>query len=352
MAESVDKFQFRGINKKDKILECVELLKILRLEGFIDKCSIYSAVNLLRIPNITNWLNFSFQKIKNEIEAMFSVQQTAIIEALDTKHTGLLDNIRSIVSNHTTTLQDIEKAFTTSTIPLNKSEMSTALSDVLKTNLSTNATNKTSTTNSWADKSKHLAFNFNKNNNNIKKSMNESNDELDVDGFQLVQKVKKKRKSDDSPPVLQTINNKIESKKSNKVFGTGTNCLLKASKVIEKKIVYYVGKNSCKKDVIENHLKTNNIIFNQCFPVLRKRNLLNNPPDNHPDNPAVDQNPLVESTAFKIILPISQLSKFTNPDIWPQYTFLREWDFSLTTHRRTAEDKVVQSKIENHGGAK
>ncbi|ESN94278.1 hypothetical protein HELRODRAFT_164089 [Helobdella robusta] len=148
----------------------------------------------------------------------------------------------------------------------------------------------------------------------------------DVDGFQLVQKVKKKRKSDDSPPVLQTINNKIESKKSNKVFDTGTNCLLKASKVIEKKIVYYV--------------------------VLRKRNLLNNPPDNHPGNPAVDQNPLVESTAFKIILPISQLSKFTNPDIWPQYTFLREWDFSLTSHRRTAEDKVVQSKIENHGGAK
>ncbi|ESN93117.1 hypothetical protein HELRODRAFT_181212 [Helobdella robusta] len=282
-SESVDKFQFRGINKKDKIFECVELLKILKLEGFIDKCSIYSAVNLLWIPNITNWLNFSFQKITNEIEAMFSVQQTAIIEALDTKHTGLLDNIRSIVSNHTTTLQDIEKAFTTSTIPLNKSEMSTVLSDVLKTNLSTNATNKTSTTNSWADKN--------------------------VDGFQLVQKVKKKRKSDDSPPVLQTINNKIESKKSNKVFGTGTNCLLKASKVIEKKIVYYVGNvDSCKKDVIENHLKTNNIIFNQCFPVLRKRNLLNNPPDNHLDNPVVDQNPLVESTAFKIILPISQLS--------------------------------------------
>ncbi|ESN98618.1 hypothetical protein HELRODRAFT_162054 [Helobdella robusta] len=198
-----------------------------------------AAVNLLRIPNITNWLNFSFQKIKNEIEAMFSVQQTAIIEALDTKHTGLLDNIRSIVSNHTTTLQDIEKACTTSTIPLNKSKMSTALSDVLKTNLSTNATNKTSTTNSWAD----------------------------VDGFQLVQKVKKKE-------------------------------------------------------------------------------------NNHPGNPAVDQNPLVESTAFKIILPISQLFKFTNPDIWPQYTFLREWDFSLTSHRRTAEDKVVQSKIENHGGAK
>ncbi|ESO12177.1 hypothetical protein HELRODRAFT_158639 [Helobdella robusta] len=212
----------------------------------------YLSAGLARIPNVVNWLNLNFQMVKNDIKAMFSMRQKAIMY-------------------------------------------------------------------SWADRTKVLATN----------SINKSNDELDFDGFQLVQKAKKSKKSVGSPMIVKEKNSEEDTKKSEK----------------RKQITYYGGNvGSCSRDIIENHLKTYNLAFNHCFSVLRKRNPT--------DNVATDQNASIESTAFKIILPIKELPKLTNPDIWPQYRFLREWDFSVAKNRKEVEEKQLRTIATKHGDAR
>lgn len=172
------------------------------------------------------------------------------------------------------------------------------------------------------------------------KSENDSLEESDsLDGFQLV-KSKKRKKSTNSS--LNNINLNTSNNKDNKkatLFGTGINCTLKSSKVIENKATYYVGNvGPCNKDIIENHLKANDISYNHCFPVFRKK---------ASENSSTAENLTKDSTAFKIILPLSQLPKLINPDIWPMYTFLREWDFS---YRKKLDVKDKKEKVlSNHG---
>ncbi|ESN93123.1 hypothetical protein HELRODRAFT_181219 [Helobdella robusta] len=88
------------------------------------------------------------------------------------------------------------------------------------------------------------------------------------------QPVLNKKKSAASPRVgqMNQLTPNFKLNKPSKVFGTDANCPLKSSKVIEKKITYFIGNvQSCTKDVIENHLKSNDIAFTHCFPIVRKR---------------------------------------------------------------------------------
>ncbi|ESO04217.1 hypothetical protein HELRODRAFT_172567 [Helobdella robusta] len=191
-------------------------------------------------------------------------------------------------------------------------------------------------TNSWADRCSNSTSNL-INNNKILYSNNPVSESNDDEGFQPVEKAKKKRKLHVFPQVHQASNSNIISKKPLKMYGTGTNCALKASKIIVKKRTFYVGNvGPCNKETIENHLRSKNIDFIHCYPVLRKRN---------PEVIGVAQNNLLESTAFKINLPVDESSKLTSPDIWPKYAFLREWDYSATNIPRTAEDKIAKKSF-------
>ncbi|ESN93822.1 hypothetical protein HELRODRAFT_180472 [Helobdella robusta] len=90
----------------------------------------------------------------------------------------------------------------------------------------------------------------------------------------------------------QPSNNEPAMKRSSiKTFDAGNNCPLKSSKTIEKRATYYLGNvESCKKEVIENLLKSNNILFIHCFPVFRKRKT--------DDATEFDKNTQQQSTAF------------------------------------------------------
>ncbi|ESO05142.1 hypothetical protein HELRODRAFT_184212 [Helobdella robusta] len=100
-------------------------------------------------------------------------------------------------------------------------------------------------------------------------SQSESCDEIvGDDGFQVVRS-KKRKKSSTSPQLTSPKPASKPASKQMKTYGTGISCPLKASKIIEEKITYYIGNvSTCNKNIIEDHLKQNNIAFLQCFPVL------------------------------------------------------------------------------------
>ncbi|ESN96642.1 hypothetical protein HELRODRAFT_163732 [Helobdella robusta] len=151
------------------------------------------------------------------------------------------------------------------------------------------------------------------------------------DGFQLVKSKKRKNNLSSSQPGQPSNNEPAMKRSSIKTFGAGNNCPLKSSKTIEKRATYYLRNvESCKKEVIENHLKSNNILFIHCFPVFRKRKT--------DDATEVDKNTQQQSTAFKIILPKDECQKLLNPEIWPKYSSLHEWDYDYSNN-----------KIFNHG---
>ncbi|ESN97198.1 hypothetical protein HELRODRAFT_178316 [Helobdella robusta] len=190
------------------------------------------------------------------------------------------------------------------------------------------STNTTPVTQCWGDRHDSSAVD----------SHCESHDEAG-DGFKMVTN-KKQRKSPKSNHFSQLPNTNSGSKTlSKKIFGTGLDCPFKASKVIVKKTTYYVGNvGPCGKNVIEDHLKSKNIAITSCFPILRKKNS---------DDPPIDVN--TESTAFKIVLPVDDLPKLLNPDIWPQYAFFREWDYSKIG---SAQLSSQNAKTTDHGGIK
>ncbi|ESN93947.1 hypothetical protein HELRODRAFT_180356 [Helobdella robusta] len=133
-----------------------------------------------------------------------------------------------------------------------------------------------------------------------------------------------------------------QTSKQMKTYGTGISCPLKASKIIEEKISYYIGNvSTCNKNIIEDHLKQNNIAFLQCFPVLRKKN---------PDDPLVERSQTTESTAFKIIIPLNEREKLVNPDIWPMHTFLREWAYNMSASKKKNGNFRPTTININHGG--
>jgi len=175
-------------------------------------------------------------------------------------------------------------------------------------------------------------------------------------GFTEVNRKSKKRKTTSTPPQASTnpvhiapqnafprptkiVGTSTTSKK--KLFGTSTTSKLKSSKVIDAKIMkkaFYVGNVSlCNKEVIENHLKENEIEFNFVYPVFRRK--ANNASTlESQSNDATPEKP-TKSTAFKIILPESEVTKLMNVDIWDCSTFLYEWDFNKSSNHKPASNK-------------
>ncbi|ESO01177.1 hypothetical protein HELRODRAFT_175205 [Helobdella robusta] len=147
------------------------------------------------------------------------------------------------------------------------------------------STNTTPVTQCWGDRHDSSAVD----------SHCESHDEAG-DGFKMVTN-KKQRKSPKSNHVSQLPNTNSGSKTlSKKIFGTGLDCPFKASKVIVKKTTYYVGNvGPCGKN------------------------------------------------------PLDHLPKLLNPDIWPQYAFFREWDYSKIG---SAQLSSQNAKTTDHGGIK
>ncbi|ESO11884.1 hypothetical protein HELRODRAFT_166970 [Helobdella robusta] len=94
----------------------------------------------------------------------------------------------------------------------------------------------------------------------------------------------------------------------------------------------------CDKQFIESHLRDKNVIFFACYPVLKRKNL---------DDPPVDET--TKSTVFKIVVPVDESSKLLNPDIWPRYTFFRQWDFSRS---KKSLDVLSNNKPSDHGSSK
>ncbi|ESO08527.1 hypothetical protein HELRODRAFT_169388 [Helobdella robusta] len=161
------------------------------------------------------------------------------------------------------------------------------------------------------------------------------------DGFQVVRSKKRKKSSTFPQPASPKPASKPASKQM-KTYGTGISCPLKASKIIEEKITYYIGNvSTCNKNIIEDHLKQNNIAFLQCFPVLRKKN---------PDDPLVERRQTTEWTAFKIIIPLNEREKLVNPNIWPMHTFLREWDYNMSASKKKDGNFRPTTININHGG--
>ncbi|ESO12066.1 hypothetical protein HELRODRAFT_158474 [Helobdella robusta] len=302
----VEKFQFRGIIKKDKIQDCINFLKILTTNGLLDNCSVFVSPNLARIPTVLNWLNCNFQMIKNDIKAMLNIQRKVLIDTMDVNNKSLLDSLCNIVSSRSINNREINYAKACSAnMPVANDSVSNCTTPcvVLKSN-SYVANTVTAVSSENVKVVSDVKPKKNWHDSTAQSSQCESHD----DEFQPV--LNKKRKKSAASPWVGQMNQptpNVKLNKPSKVFGTGADCPLKSSKVIEKKITYYIGNvQSCTKDVIENHLKSNDIAFPHCFPVVRKR------------NPKVNTGDIIaESTAFKIILPVNELTKLKNPDIWP-----------------------------------
>ena len=96
--------------------------------------------------------------------------------------------------------------------------------------------------------------------------------------------------------------------------------------------MFYLGNVvRCKKENIEAHLKENGITFSNIFPLFRKspKNSKNNKDKKDSTMEVSDQtrDKQTKTTAFKKILPVSEVNKLLDNNIWYDSTYIKEWDF-------------------------
>ncbi|ESO00893.1 hypothetical protein HELRODRAFT_175389 [Helobdella robusta] len=81
--DKLDKLVGRGNTKKEKLLDCVSILKYLKNNSVLEKCSLFASVNLAKVPNLDNIIKVNFKNLKNEIKEMLYAQQVKIVNAID-----------------------------------------------------------------------------------------------------------------------------------------------------------------------------------------------------------------------------------------------------------------------------
>ncbi|ESN94763.1 hypothetical protein HELRODRAFT_180094 [Helobdella robusta] len=81
--DKLDKLVGRGCTKKEKLPDCVTILKYLKNNSILDKCSLFASVNLVKVPNLDNIIEVNFKNLKNKIKEMLYAQQVKIVNAID-----------------------------------------------------------------------------------------------------------------------------------------------------------------------------------------------------------------------------------------------------------------------------
>ncbi|ESN92729.1 hypothetical protein HELRODRAFT_164826 [Helobdella robusta] len=261
------KLKARGNTKYDKVSELLELIKLCFDNNLMDLLPTFTIYNIYRIPlrlardNSKN-INDNLIKLNDKIE-----KNKQLIVQLAKQLNNRSDSAR--------TCNTCEQQSNNGKDRLQRIESVNSASLLSGDNVDNCASKK-----SWADRTAKRYT-----------SQSESCDEIiGDDGFQVVRS-KKRKKSSTSPQLASPKPASKPTSKQMKTYGTGISCPLKASKIIEEKITYYIG-------------------------------------NKNPDDPLVEKSQTTESTAFKIIIPLNEREKLVNPDIWPMHTFLREWDYT------------------------
>ena len=292
----------RGDSKKDKLLDIINLIKHAFNNNYSDKIPVYFSVNYKKIPTYIAIMNFNFNIIHNNIRHLENLLKETNVQKIANKSKPV-ENVNincacNCIDKQSCTCK-IEKTKICST---NLDCISRA--DMVKESFELKAGN--STTDNDND------FTEVRNKKNKRKRFSQS-----PNSFQ-------KETHLSNPP----LTNKIEPKKF-KLIGTSTASKLKSSKIYDEKIkkkAFYLGNvDRCKKENIEEHLNENGIKFNVIFPLFRKTPKDSQTTITSENSENIDKE--TASTAFKIILPESEVNKLLNPDIWYQSTYLCEWDF-------------------------
>ncbi|ESO12285.1 hypothetical protein HELRODRAFT_158767 [Helobdella robusta] len=252
--DKTEKFPSRGSggNKREKLVECLNLFKYFKANNLLDKLPDFCSINMDKIPNMEKWLKLNFEYIKNEIKQLLSSQQTQINKMLLSFYLDI-ENLKTKFNN----LENVDKVNNSNNrelLPAYRQQSNDNLKDINDTSVFSNSVETISTP--WTNVGVLAA---------AKTSCDlQSDDNATDDRFTLVQKIKKRSKSRALPtpakPVQLAVKNDKDSlakptkseafvttnqlniAKPTKIVGSmTTNPLFTASKSIIRKKIFYIG---------------------------------------------------------------------------------------------------------------
>ncbi|ESO01799.1 hypothetical protein HELRODRAFT_160966 [Helobdella robusta] len=324
--EKIEKFQPRGNRKREKLFECIFIMKYLKENKYWEKCSIFVSSNLNKVPKVESLLTINFQIIEGELIEMLHNQQmqfNKLVEAVSIRKNNVVEINKFIEATENNNINTVKLEKLVDTVE-NKLVVDVHNADMNK-NLEINATEELVNKPLWLDAYDSPIGN-------------------DVRPFLLVNKRKKSQQLSnntkaDNKPKLSTnkvADSKTVEKKPVRIIGQKIldNGKLKADKELIKKPVFCLSNISkCHRNDVEEYLTTNGIRLLSCYPVVKQfkkksiasENSIDNNTVNYSDDKTKDD---IESSMFRVCIDRNDVKKIKDPAILPQHIIVREWQFN------------------------
>ncbi|ESO10468.1 hypothetical protein HELRODRAFT_183625 [Helobdella robusta] len=290
--EKIEKLLTNGTQKKDKLVDCIELLKNMVAANMLDKLPLFVSSNMSKIPNFEKCFQINFEILKNEVRDMLNKQHvniSAFIEkcseefaALKGKTNYVECNLKSIKNRNDCNNENLKLNTAANNDLMQKPIL---WSDAVKIPAEVNVLPLTDKIPVEVDASPFTVV------NRPRKNQNKNIPEMKSDENIVNTETGKKKKS-----VKKIIGNKDSE-----------DCKLKANKILIKKSFFSVSNViKCHRDDVVEYLKSNDINVLLCYPVLKRSEMAN------------DSTPDIEnehSTMFRVCVESCDSNKMKNPDI-------------------------------------
>ncbi|ESO00470.1 hypothetical protein HELRODRAFT_175911 [Helobdella robusta] len=119
--EEMEKSLPKGATRKnDKLIECLVILKVMKLNNILDKCTIFASANMNKVPSLDKVVQINFENIRKELKEMLDMQQACLFRTLDS-HAKQISALKNIINN---AAPNIEKVRTSESVIKNNAIVS------------------------------------------------------------------------------------------------------------------------------------------------------------------------------------------------------------------------------------
>ncbi|ESO00615.1 hypothetical protein HELRODRAFT_175589 [Helobdella robusta] len=353
-SEKLDKIIPRGTTKKERLQDCIAILKYLKLSDLMDKCSIFVSSDLEKIPDMESLIKLNFESLKREITDILHSQQQHVLNTLEVHNKEICavkNTVNNIALNYDkTTYYNHHNKLLSNSNPLGRSSKMhhCSYADKVSSNLLISGT-KTSHCNEveksiapkLLEKSSDLIVDVNNQNFNPGNLWSDAEKTPVEDGFrEYISRNKKRARLNNS----SEDNNEMKSsgttgntgnvnasipKPIKKIIGIKVidNCKLQAEKNLIKKTVFLMSNvKRCHRNDVIDFLKTSGINVISCFPVIKRSNQEISDPVNKDEE---------ESTMFRVCVESCDGPKMKDPEIMLKHIIVREWRFGKNTDKNS-----------------
>ncbi|ESO12813.1 hypothetical protein HELRODRAFT_159398 [Helobdella robusta] len=315
-SEKLDKIIPRGTTKKERLQDCIAILKYLKLSDLMDKCPIFVSSDLEKIPDMESLVKLNFESLKREITDILHSQQQHVLNTLEVHNKEICavkNTVNNIALNYDkTTYYNHHNKLLSNSDPLGRSSKMhhCSYADKVSSNLLISGT-KTSHCNEveksiapkLLEKSSDLIIDVNNQNFNPGNLCGTTGNTGNVN-------------ASIPKPIKKIIGIKVID-----------NCKLQTKKNLIKKTVFLMSNvKRCHRNDVIDFLKTSGINVISCFPVIKRSNQEISDPVNKDEE---------ESTMFRVCVESCDGPKMKDPEIMLKHIIVREWRFGKNTDKNS-----------------